>query len=174
MAVKGQAGRTKSEAARQRKNPTQNLVPFTKDNAAEMGSRGGIASQKVQKKKKKLKQCLSAILELEPSQRDKEKLLDMGLKDEDLSNQMLLAVTMFRKATKGDVRAAEFIRDLTGQQSVTSLDRARTKLMNAQAEQIKRQSDPSKELTKLDLLLRAVDAVADEVTLGEDENATDE
>jgi hypothetical protein len=160
MPAKGLAGRTKSEAARQRKDPMQNLKPFTKENAAEMGRKGGAASQKVQKKKKKLKQCLAAILELEPSERNKEKLIDMGLKDEELSNQMLLAATMFNKATRGDVRAAEFIRDLTGQQPVTSLDRARTKLMNAQAEQIKRQGDPSKELTKLDLLLRAMDTVA--------------
>lgn len=160
MPAKGIAGRTKSEAARQRKDPMQNLKPFTKENAAEMGRKGGAASQKVQKKKKKLKQCLAAILELEPSERNKEKLIDMGLEDDELSNQMLLAATMFNKATRGDVRAAEFIRDLTGQQPVTSLDRARTKLMNAQAEQIKRQGDPSKELTKLDLLLRAMDTVA--------------
>ena len=97
---------------------------------------------------------------MEPSERNKEKLIDMGLEDDELSNQMLLAATMFNKATRGDVRAAEFIRDLTGQQPVTSLDRARTKLMNAQAEQIKRQGDPSKEITKLDLLLRAMDTVA--------------
>ena len=160
MPAKGLAGRTKSEAARQCKDPRQNLKPFTKENAAEMGRKGGAASQKVQKKKKKLKQCLAAILELEPSERNKEKLIDMGLEDEELSNQMLLAATMFNKATRGDVRAAEFIRDLTGQQPVTSLDRARTKLMNAQAEQIKRQGDPSKEITKLDLLLKAMDTVA--------------
>lgn len=160
MPAKGLAGRTKSEAARQRKDPMQNLKPFTKENAAEMGRKGGAASQKVQKKKKKLKQCLAAILELEPSERNKEKLIDMGLENDELSNQMLLAATMFNKATRGDVRAAEFIRDLTGQQPVTSLDRARTKLMNAQAEQIKKQGDPSKELTKLDLLLRAMDTVA--------------
>ena len=160
MPAKGLAGRTKSEAARQRKDPMQNLKPFTKENAAEMGRKGGAASQKVQKKKKKLKQCLAAILELEPSERNKEKLIDMGLEDDELSNQMLLAATMFNKATRGDVRAAEFIRDLTGQQPVTSLDRARTKLMNAQAEQIKKQGNPSKELTKLDLLLRAMDTVA--------------
>ena len=160
MPAKGFARRTKSEAARQRKDTMQNLKPFTKENAAEMGRKGGAASQKVQKKKKKLKQCLAAILELEPSKRNKEKLIDMGLEDDELSNQMLLAATMFNKATRGDVRAAEFIRDLTGQQPVTSLDRARTKLMNAQAEQIKRQGDPSKEITKLDLLLKAMDTVA--------------
>ena len=160
MPAKGLAGRTKSEAARQRKDPMQNLKPFTKENAAEMGRKGGAASQKVQKKKKKLKQCLAAILELEPSERNKEKLIDMGLEDEELSNQMLLAATMFNKATRGDVRAAEFSRDLTGQQPVTSLDRAGAKLMSAQAEQIKRQGDPSKEITKLDLLLKAMDAVA--------------
>ena len=160
MPAKGLAGRTKSEAARQRKDPMQNLKPFTKENAADMGRKRGAASQKVQKKKKKLKQCLPAIQELDPSERNKQKLIDMALEDDELSNQMLLAATMFNKATRGDVRAAEFIRDLTGQQPVTSLDRARTKLMNAQAEQIKRQGDPSKEITKLDLLLKAMDAVA--------------
>ena len=160
MPAKGLAGRTKSEAARQRKDPMQNLKPFTKENAAEMGRRGGTASQKVQRKKRKLKQCLAAILELEPSERNKKKLIDMGLEDDELSNQMLLAANMFNKATRGDVRAAEFIRDLTGQQPVTGLDRARTKLMNAQAEQIKKQGDPSKELTKLDLLIRAMDTAA--------------
>ena len=49
MPAKGLAGRTKSEAARQRKDPMQNLKPFTKENAAEMGRKGGAASQKVQK-----------------------------------------------------------------------------------------------------------------------------
>lgn len=160
MPAKGLAGRTKSEAARQRKDPMQNLKPFTKENAAEMGRKGGVASQKAQKKKKKLKQCLAAILELEPSERNKDTLIDMGLEDDEFSNQMILAAAMFNKAASGDVRAAEFIRDLTGQQPVTSLDRARTKLMNVQAEQIKKQGDPSKELTKLDLLLRAMDTVA--------------
>ena len=125
-----------------------------------MGRKGGAASQKVQKKKKKLKQCLAAIIELEPSERNKEKRIDMGLEDDELSNQMLLAATILHKATRGDVTAEEVIRDLTGQLPVTSLDRARTKLKNAQAEQIKRQGDPSKELTKLDLLLRAMDTVA--------------
>lgn len=168
MPAKGVAGRTKSEAARQRKDPMQNLKPFTKENAAEMGRKGGAASQKAQRKKKKLKQCLAAILELEPSEKNKEKLINMGLEDEELSNQMLLAASMFNKATSGDVRAAEFIRDLTGQQPVTSLDRARTKLMNVQAEQIKRQGDPSKEITKLDLLLKAMDTVA-----GDDSSGTD-
>lgn len=160
MPAKGLAGRTKSEAARQRKDPMQNLKPFTKENAAEMGRKGGVASQKAQKKKKKLKQCLAAILELEPSERNKDTLIDMGLEDDEFSNQMILAAAMFNKAASGDVRAAEFIRDLTGQQPVTSLDRARTKLMNVQAEQIKRQGDPSKEITKLDLLLKAMDTIA--------------
>ena len=41
MPAKGLAGRTKSEAARQRKDPMQNLKPFTKENAAEMGRKGG-------------------------------------------------------------------------------------------------------------------------------------
>ena len=52
MPAKGLAGRTKSEAARQRKDPMQNLKPFTKENAAEMGRKGGPQARKSRKRKR--------------------------------------------------------------------------------------------------------------------------
>ena len=161
MPAKGLAGRTRSEAANQRKDPRQNLKPFTKENASEMGRHGGIASQKVQRKKRKLKQCLSIILELEPSEANKKRMKALGIDDDDLTNQMLLAMSMFNRAAKGDVRAAEYIRDLTGQQPESKMDKARTKLMLAQAKALEVRSGSNEdELSKLDQLLRGIDEVA--------------
>lgn len=137
--------------------------PFTKENAAEMGRRGGIAAQKTIARKKHLRDCLKIILELEPADRNKEKLAAAGIPDNEISNQMLLAMSMFNKAVKGDVRAAEYIRDLTGQQPQSRLDKARTKLMNAQAAALKKQTEGgSSELSKLDVLLQDIDKIAAE------------
>lgn len=162
MPAKGIAGRTKSEAARQRKDPTQNLIPITKENAAEMGRRGGLKAQVTLRRKRKLKECLKLILELPPTEKQKEALARMGIEDEDMNNQMVMASAMFVRATKGDVRAAEYIRDLTGQQPESKLDKARTKLMLAQAEALKKANDDTKELTKLDELLHGIDKIAEE------------
>lgn len=138
--------------------------PFTTANAAEMGRRGGIAAQKTLAKKKQLRDCLKLIMSLPPGDRNKQKLVDAGVPDTEMSNQMLLAMAMFQKAIKGDVRAAEYIRDLTGQQPETKLDKARTRLMNAQAKALKKQIEGvgSSEITKLDELLQDIDKLATE------------
>lgn len=143
------------------KKKSGNLAPpFTKETAAEMGRRGGLAAQKTIQKKKKQRDCLKIILALPPSDRNKSKLADLGIKDEQMTNEMLLSVAMFQKAIKGDVRAAEYIRDITGQQPVSKLDAARTKLMTAQAKALERNNNPSNELAKLDQLLKSIDALA--------------
>lgn len=116
-----------------------NMAPqFTSENAREMGRRGGIKAQKTIQKKKHLRDCLKIILSLPPGDRNKQKLSEAGVPDNELTNEMLLAMSMFQKAVKGDVRAAEYIRDLTGQKPTTRLDRAKTKLATAQAEAIKK------------------------------------
>lgn len=146
-----------------KKDPSKaNLIPFTKTNAAEMGRRGGLAAQKTIRKKKKMRDCLKTILALSPGDRNKQKLAELGIPDDQMTNEMLLAVSMFQKAIKGDVRAAEYIRDLTGQQPVTKLDQARTRLMLAQAKQIESNSQPDNELTKLDELLASINKLAEE------------
>ncbi len=163
MAVKGVAGRTKSEAALQRKDPRQNLSPpFTKENAAEMGRRGGLAAQKTIQRKKHLRENLKMILALPVSDKGAKKALEaMGVPTDQFTNEMLLAVTMFKKASGGDVRAAEYIRDLTGQQPESKMDKARTKLMLAQAKALEVRSGSNEdELSKLDQLLRGIDEVA--------------
>ena len=135
---------------------------FTTANAKEMGRKGGIAAQKTIAKKKHLRDSLKTILALEPNDRNKQKLADMGIADNEMTNEMLMAVAMFQKAIKGDVRAAEYIRDLTGQQPQSKLDKARTNLMNAQASALKDSKTKGDELSKLDKLLASIDKIAED------------
>ena len=134
---------------------------FTTANAKEMGRKGGIAAQKTIAKKKHLRDSLKTILALEPNDRNKQKLADMGIADNEMTNEMLMAVAMFQKAIKGDVRAAEYIRDLTGQQPQSKLEKARTNLMNAQASALKDSKTKGDELSKLDKLLESIDKIAE-------------
>lgn len=148
------------ELKQKKKTGNGNLKPFTTANAAEMGRRGGLATKKTAEKRKRQKECLKLILELEPSERNKRKLSDMGIPEDMQTNEMLMAVSMFQKAITGDVKAAGYIRDITGQQPTTKLDDARTRLMTAQAKALEKNATPSNELSKLDQLLKDIDGLA--------------
>lgn len=113
---------------------TRNAI--TKEDASEKGKIGAKKSLDTRRKKKKLKEALTALMELPVSERNKQSMRAIGIDDKDMNNQMLVAVAAFQKAIKGDVRAMEFIRDMTGQQPVTKLDEAKIKLLRAQAKQI--------------------------------------
>ena len=113
---------------------TRNAI--TKEDASEKGKIGAKKSLETRRKKKKLKEALTALMELPVSERNKQSMRALGIDDKDMNNQMLIAVAAFQKAIKGDVRAMEFIRDMTGQQPVTKLDEAKIKLLRAQATQI--------------------------------------
>ena len=113
---------------------TRNAI--TKEDASEKGKIGAKKSLETRRKKKKLKEALTALMQLPVSERNKQSMRALGIDDKDMNNQMLIAVAAFQKAIKGDVRAMEFIRDMTGQQPVTKLDEAKIKLLRAQAKQI--------------------------------------
>ena len=114
----------------------RNRNAITKEDASEKGKIGAKKSLETRRKKKKLKEALTALMELQVSERNKQSMRALGIDDKDMNNQMLVAVAAFQKAIKGDVRAMEFIRDMTGQQPVTKLDEAKIKLLRAQAKQI--------------------------------------
>lgn len=147
---------------KQNENSKANLQMFTTANAREMGRRGGIAAQKVIKKKKHLRDNMKLILSLPPNEDQKKMLKKLGIPDDANTNEMLLAVSMFKQAINGDVRAAEYIRDMTGQKPETKLDKAKTKLLTVQAEALKKANDDTQELTKLDELLHGIDDIAED------------
>lgn len=85
----------------------ENLIPFnelTEEEQRKLAQKGGQKSGEVRKAKKTMKQMLDYLLE-------KEIKTNKG----EMSTLEAIMVSMIAKASKGDVRATEFIRDTIGQ-----------------------------------------------------------
>lgn len=96
------------EKKNKRGNP-DNLKPVqSKEEASERGRKGGIASGEARRNKKMLRECF-------------EILLDKQFKNKDgkmASGAETLALTVFQKAQRGDLKAFELVRDTAGQKPV--------------------------------------------------------
>lgn len=108
----------------------QNLKPFTskqsREEAAKNGKKGGIASGEARREKKAMKETLEALLSL---QMKKGKAVDIeavksfaALKGKNISVQEAVSLAMIQKAMKGNVRAAEWVRDTAGQKPVENMN----------------------------------------------------
>lgn len=106
----------------------KNLVPFTKETAREAGSRGGKASVKTRRRKKKMKQAMDLLLSLPVLPENMSKLNQLGVDVEEADNQMLMLTVAFQKAVSGDVKAMHFIKEITGSRAVDEIERTKIKL----------------------------------------------
>ena len=102
----------------------KNLIPFTSDQshdeAVKNGKKGGVASGAARRRRKTMRQTLNALLGagLDVSEQEfVEKvtpLQALGIDVEDATYQDVMLAGILLKAIRGDVRAAEFIRDTGG------------------------------------------------------------
>lgn len=97
-----------------------NLIPVrSEEEAREKGKAGGIASGKARKEKKLLRDTLNDLLKMplrDGVPDNLEKIASIaGLKGKNITMQETIMLAMLQKAAKGDVRAAEYIRDTIGQ-----------------------------------------------------------
>lgn len=108
----------------------QNLKPFTseqsREEAAKNGKKGGTASGVARREKKAMKETLEALLSL---QMKTGKAVDIeavksfaALKGKNISVQEAVSLAMIQKAMKGNVRAAEWVRDTSGQKPVENMN----------------------------------------------------
>lgn len=74
----------------------------------EIASKGGKASVEAKRKKKLLKDCFDALLEMEFKNKD----------GKIATGSETLAMTVFQKAQRGDLKAFELVRDTAGQKPV--------------------------------------------------------
>ena len=115
----------------------QNLQPVTtKEEARKRGRNGGIKSQQVQRERKKAKECMEMILSLNTnSQRQKELMTNMGIKDEEQQNIMALMASMFARAvTTGDPSAVKSVLEIAGEmEAKQSVDEKPTIHINVMA-----------------------------------------
>lgn len=93
--------------------------------AAEKGRKGGIASGETRRKKKTMKESLETLLAMGVdtgkiiSVEDLEAFPELAGKNISVNDAIM--VKMIQKALKGDLRAAEFVRDSIGQKPDTAM-----------------------------------------------------
>ena len=105
----------------------QNLNPVkTKSEARTRGRNGGIASGKARREKKMMRETLEALLSM-PMKSGKAADIETiknfaALKGKTITVQEAMMIAMIQKALKGNVNAAEWIRDTAGQKPVENMN----------------------------------------------------
>jgi len=102
------------------------LIPFselTKDEAKELGQKGGIASGAVRRKKAAMKDYVQFILGMKRkvSEKTLEQLKEMGVAEDEVTAQTLALMKIMDKAIAGDIKAMEFLRDTAGEKPTDSV-----------------------------------------------------
>jgi hypothetical protein len=92
----------------------ENLIPVrTKNEARELGQRGGIASGEARRAKKTMKEMLDYLLEKE---------IENSRTGEKVTYREAILTSCIKKAIKGDVKAAQFVRDTAGETPITKTE----------------------------------------------------
>jgi hypothetical protein len=106
-------------------NNEDNLIPFSersKEEARELGRKGGIASGEARKKKKLFKEHIELLLSLPLKDKKAIKQLEsLGIDIDNIDNQMAMVISMWQKALKGDVNAFNTLRDTVGEKPKETL-----------------------------------------------------
>lgn len=141
----------------------QNLIKsedLTPKQRRELTSKAGKASVIAKRRKKNLKEAFNIILSLDvKSEQNKKVLENLGIDDGYLTNEMLVAASMFQQAVKGNVKAAEFIHNAIGTMNDFESERIKLEKQRLKIEKQKLQSEEKKnaeieDLTPLIDLLR--------------------
>jgi hypothetical protein len=99
----------------------ENLKPYKKGElsrelAVEYGRKGGLKKSENEKKRKKLKDLAVMIGELGINDESvKTRMAEMGIDEEDMTNDASIIVALYDKAKNGDVQAFNAIRDIKGE-----------------------------------------------------------
>lgn len=128
----------------------EDLIPFTKETAKEAGRKGGIASGKKRRRKRDMKQAMNMLLSTPVNEANKEKLKALGIEPEEADNQMLMLAVAMQKALKGDMRAIEYITELTTVNATNkakiAVDKEKNKIMKEKLSQYDEDEDDGVEI----------------------------
>lgn len=103
------------------KGRKENLGDFrdlTAEEQRAIASKGGKASVEARRAKKNLKELVEIMGDKKADPMLQERMKDMGISNEDLTNNMACVVGLFQKAMAGDVQAFNAIRDIRGEKPV--------------------------------------------------------
>jgi hypothetical protein len=119
----------------------QNLIPNserTPSELREIAQKGGYASGVARRKRKALRDSMNALLEMRPTMKDFDKLIEAGFNPEEIDNSVLIAFALFNESKKGNVKAIKELRNLIGEDK----------------------PDSDAEYTKVDELIASIDRLA--------------
>lgn len=103
------------------KGRKENLGDFrdlTAEEQRAIASKGGKASVEARRAKKNLKELVEIMGDKKADPMLQERMKDMGISKEYLTNNMACVVGLFQKAMAGDVQAFNAIRDIRGEKPV--------------------------------------------------------
>lgn len=107
------------------KNEFLNMTP---EERRENGRKGGIASGEAKRKKKAMKETLDVLLSMPMKNGrsiDIESVKNFAaIKGKNINVQEAMIISMLQRAMKGDVKAAEWIRDTAGQKPTDNMSMA--------------------------------------------------
>lgn len=109
------------------------------EEAAKSGQKGGVASGASRRRRKAMKQAVNTLLGagLDTSEGEfleviRPRLMALGINEEDATFQDVLLAGIMLKAMKGDVRAAEFIRDTVGENPALAIRKQELQLRKSE------------------------------------------
>ena len=99
---------------------------MTPEQRRENGRKGGIASGEAKRKKRAMRETLDVLLAMPMKSgkfADIESIKNFAaLKGKNINVQEAMVISMLQRAMKGDVKAAEWIRDTAGQKPVENMN----------------------------------------------------
>lgn len=119
----------------------ENLIPFderTESEQREIQSKGGKASGAARRRKKAMRQAASMLLGMDVpvsgafSETLKSRLAAFGYSEDAATFQDVLLASVMLEAIRGDVRAAEFIRDTAGESPALDLKKQELQLRKSE------------------------------------------
>ena len=136
-----------------------NLMPIqevnsrrTREQHSEDSRRAGKASGEARRKKKAMKDAINMLLSLPLKDEKANAYLEyLGFEEEDMDNQLGLVISMYKEAVaKGNVQAANWIRDTAGDKPVEKVE-ANVENKNADISAIKDIANQMKDVDDIDV-----------------------
>lgn len=124
----------------------QNLIPTnkrSKEEARELGSRGGKKSGQVRKQKAELKKLFMQYAQMQPIEEEKRQLIELGYEESELTNLTSYVVSLFKNGAKGNPKALELGYDILieNNKRELELEKARQEIERLKLEQEKLKRD---------------------------------
>lgn len=105
---------------------TNTFSKMTPEERAEYGRQGGIKSGETKRRKKAMKETLEVLLSMPMKNgkvSDVESIKNFAaLKGKNINVQEAMIIAMIQRAMKGDVKAAEWLRDTSGQKPTENMN----------------------------------------------------